>query len=178
MCLDFGVEHGADEGGELEVTLGFSCGFVDGGLRVGVSATDIWELPLIAGLEVVVELQGFFRRVVVGDVACRFDDTLHLGFGAAFLGREVGVQARAFDALRLSGLENLRGAMARLLPAVLVLQLLALRRVFLEVARAADSICLLLAFKDDSAAIVAVLLLTADNAVLLNRSVDLIKRNL
>ncbi len=68
LGFEFGVEHGTDEGGELEITLGLACVFVDWGLRVGVFATDIGELLFVAGLEVVVELQGFFGRVVVGNV--------------------------------------------------------------------------------------------------------------
>ena len=56
LGFEFGVEHGTDEGGELEVTLGLAGAFIYWGLRVGVLATDIGKLLFIAGLEVVVEL--------------------------------------------------------------------------------------------------------------------------
>ena len=96
------VEHGADEGGELEVSFGVACSWVYLGLRVGVSASDIWKLFLVTGTEVVVELQGFFGCVVVGDVARQFDDAFHFGMRLAFFWREVRVLARAFDALGLT----------------------------------------------------------------------------
>ena len=131
------VEHGTDEGGELEVALGFACLRFDGGLRVGVFASDVGKLFLVAGFEVVVELQGFFGCVVVGDVARQFDDSFHFGMGLAFFGR-VRVLARAFDALGLTGSEYLRGAVACFTPAVVVLQFFAFGRVLLEVARMAD----------------------------------------
>ena len=121
LCFQFDVEHGADECGELEVTLGLSCGFIDGGLRVGVSATDVGELLFVAGLEVVVELQGFFGCVVVGNMTREFHQALNLRYGLAFFGCKVRVLACAFYALWLSCLENLRGAVACFLPAVLVL---------------------------------------------------------
>ena len=178
MRFQFGVEHGTDESWELEVTLGLAGAIVDWGLRVGMLATDIGELFFVAGFVVVVELQGFFGRVVVGDVARHFHDMFDLCDGAALLGCEVRVLTRAFDALWLSGLEYLRGAVASLFPTVVVLQFLAFRRVFLEIAGTSDRIRLLPAFMDYSAFVIAVLLLAADNAVLLDCSVNLIERNL
>ena len=95
------VEHGTDEGGELEVALGFA------GMRVGVSASDVGELFLVAGFVFVVEQQGFFGRIVVEDVARQFDDAFHFCMRLAFFGREVRVLACAFDALGLTGGEYL-----------------------------------------------------------------------
>ena len=71
-------------------------------------------------------------------MAGQFENALHFGMGLTFLGREVGVLACAFDALGLTGSEYLRGAMARLTPAVVMLQFFSFGRVFLEVARMAD----------------------------------------
>ena len=68
-------------------------------MRVGVSASDIGELLRVAGFVFVVELQGFFGCVVVGNMAGQFENALHFGMGLAFFGREVGVLACAFDAL-------------------------------------------------------------------------------
>ena len=106
-CFEELVDEGTDEGGELEVSFGVACLRVDGGLRVGVSASDIGELLRVAGFEIVVELQSFFGCVVVWDVARQFDDALNFGMGLAFFGREVRVLARAFDAHRLTCREYL-----------------------------------------------------------------------
>ena len=138
LRFDVLVNDGADEGVEGFVLFAFVSMWVYGCLRVGVSASDIGKLFLVAGFEVVVELQGFFGCVVVGDMSCQFDDAFHFGMGLAFFGREVLVLACAFDALWLTGGKYLRCAVACLTPAVVVLQFFALRRVLLEVARMAD----------------------------------------
>ena len=123
----------------MEVTLGLVCSWVYWGLRVGVSASDVGKLFLVAGFVFVVEQQGFFGCVVVWDVARQFENALYFGMGLAFFGREVRVLACAFDALGLTGSEYLRGAMARFTPAVVVLQFFALGWFFLETARMTDS---------------------------------------
>ena len=101
---DFSVYHGTDESGELEVTLGVPCGFIDEGLRVGVFATNVGELLFVAGLEVIVELQGLFGRIVVGNMAREFHQALNLRYGLAFFRCEVRVLDRTFYAFGLSGL--------------------------------------------------------------------------
>lgn len=132
------VDESADEGGELEVTLGLVCSWVYWGLLVEVSASDVGKLFLVAGFVFVVELQGFFGCVVVWNMAGQFENALHFGMGLTFLGREVRVLACAFDVLGLTGGEYLRSAVAGFTPAVVVLQFFALGWFFLEVARMTD----------------------------------------
>ena len=67
-----------------------------------MSASDVGELFLVAGFIFVVEQQGFFGRIVVGDMARQFDDAFHFDMGLAFFGREVRVLTCAFDALGLT----------------------------------------------------------------------------
>ena len=65
-CL---VEHGAEEGGELEIAATCAGNGVDWGLRVGMRAACVGKLGAIAGFVVVEECAGFFRGVVVRDAA-------------------------------------------------------------------------------------------------------------
>lgn len=140
MRFQFEIEHGTEEGGEEMVTLGKTGAGVYRRLRVRALATDVRELLLITRPEGLVKLQGLLRRVITRDTALAFRHPLHAGFGLSHLRREVRSTARSLYVFGLSHPDNLHGTLTRLLPTVMMLQFLPLRRVFLEVAGAADSV--------------------------------------
>lgn len=149
------VDECADEGGELGVTLAGTSFRVDGRLRVWTLAACVGELGFEAGSIVIIESESFLLRVVVGDVIELAMETLLVG-----------------QAVRLCGLEDLRSTMAGFAPAVMVGEFVARCRCLVPIARMADGISFLPSFEDDAAGLVAEFLLTVDDALAGEGSVD------
>lgn len=156
LRLELEVDECTDERWELGVTLaGAGCG-VDGCLRVGKLAACVGKLGTEAGTIVVIESESFFLRVVVGDVIELAMETLLVG-----------------QAVQLCGLEDLRSTMAGFTPAVMVGKFVARCRSLVPIARMADGISFLPSFEDDATRLVAVFLLSVDDALAGEGSVDL-----
>lgn len=150
------VEHGAEEGGELGVALAGTGKRVDGSIRVGVRAAGVGKLCLKPAAVVGKEGLCLDKGVIVGN-------GIDLPVEALPVGQAIG----------LSGLEDLRGAMAGFTPAVMMSELIAGGRVALEIAGMADRVCFLTALMDNAAVGVAVGLTAVDNAVAGESSVNL-----
>ena len=162
------VKDGTEERGKLGIAFACAGDGVDGRLRVGVRAARVGELGVIASAVVGKECAGFVERVVVWNAA---ELTVEL-----LVGEELGLLVgRGF--VKSCDKKNLRGASASFEPTGLVRQLGTLGRVLLEVARVFHDVRFLLAFHDDSAALVAVLFLTVDDFVLFAQCpVNLVER--
>ena len=149
------VKDGTEEGGELGIAFASAGDGVDGSLRIGMLATSVGELGLVAGTVVGEEGAGFIKGVEIGDVV------------------EVAAELLLFEELRLfvcrgfvkSGdKEDLRGTTAGFAPTVEVGEFGTLERILFVVARVLDGVGFLYALMDDPTAFVAVLLLTVDDA--------------
>ena len=161
------VDDGTEEGGELGITFAGAFERVKGSVCIGVRASGVGELGAETVFVFGKECAGFVDGVVVGDVA-ELAAAVFGGYGLLpLVGRE---EVKAGDE------EDLRGTSAGFRPTVEVGEFGSLRRVLLVIARVLDGIGFLNAFTDDSTALVAVLLLTVDDLVLADGTVDLGER--
>ena len=155
--FQFKVEHGADEVGELSIALRGLGDGIKGRLRVrfgamgrGIGCGTIGaarELGKVTFVVMGIKSMGFLRRVEVWDVIKLAVETLLVG-----------------ESVRLGRLKDLRGPQTSFAPAVVVGEFGTLRRGLLPIARVLDLVGFLPSFVDDTAAFVAVLLLTIDDA--------------
>ena len=128
------VDDSAEEGGELGIAFASAGDGVNGSLRVGMLATGVGKLGLVAGMVVSEEGAGFVEGVVVGDAVELAAELLLFEELRLFVGRGF---------VKAGDKENLRGATAGFAPTVEIGEFGTLERCFLVVARVLDGIGLL-----------------------------------
>ena len=125
------VKDSTEEGGELGIAAGCAGDGVDGSLRIGMLATGVGELGLVACFVFGEECAGFGKGIEIGDVVELAMETF-LGKECFLLRGKVFGRDGGRELVEAGDKENLRGATAGFEPAVLVGEFGTFRRILLE----------------------------------------------